>query len=386
MSTTVTILGSTGSIGISTLRVIRSLDEEFKIYGLSCHKSLSLFEEQISEFHPDVAAVSSKLIAESEEFKVLKYRYPEIEFLEGEEGIVELSTRKVSVLISAIVGSAGLKPTISAIPYAKRIALANKETLVMAGEIFIKKVQEYNTELIPIDSEHSAIFSLIRDIEMSDIKRIILTASGGSLRERSIDELNEVTPENALAHPTWNMGSKITIDSATLMNKGFEVIESRYLFNIDYDYIDVIIHPESIIHSLVETVDGAILAYMSVPDMALPILNALVYPEKRENAFSELDLLNIGSLNFSPYDSRKFPALDLCYSVGRAGGTAPAVLNAANEVAVDAFLNKKISFTEMIKIVEKTVEHHSIISNPDITDIFNADIWAKETAKNIIKG
>ena len=386
MSTTVTILGSTGSIGISTLRVIRSLDEEFKIYGLSCHKSLSLFEEQISEFHPEVAAVSSKLIAESEEFKALKYRFPEIEFLIGEDGIIDLSCRNVNILVSAIVGSAGLKPSMSALPYVDRIALANKETLVMAGDIFITKTIEYNVELIPIDSEHNAIFSMLRKIELQDVKRIILTASGGSLRNCPVDKLCEVTPEEALNHPTWDMGDKITIDSATLMNKGLEVIEAHHLFNIDYESIDVIMHPESIIHSMVETVDGAIYAYMSVADMALPIFNALTYPTKRENIFAALDIVEIGKLNFYASDSKRHPALKLCYDAGIAGGTMPAVLNAANEIAVMSFLKKDIIFSDIIKVVENTISLHDIIYDPDIDEILYADTWARETAKYTIRG
>ncbi len=386
MSSNVTILGSTGSIGISSLRVIKSLDKEFAVYGLSCNKNLGLLEEQISEFHPRIVAVGSEDIIKSKNFIDLKKRYPDVEFLENEEGIIELSGRDVDILISAIVGSAGLKPTLNALPHVKRLALANKETLVIAGDIFIEKIKQYGVELIPIDSEHNAIFTLIQNIEQSEIEKIILTASGGSLKNKTIEELNTVSPEEALAHPTWDMGDKITIDSATLMNKGFEVIESHYLFNIDYDSIDVIIHPESIIHSMVETIDGAILAHMGIPDMVFPILSALTYPQKRKNPFGRLDLTKIGNLSFHQYDSKRFPALDLCYHAGRTGGTMPAVLNAANEIAVDAFLKKRIFFQDIVKIVEKIIELHKLIANPGIDDIFNADTWAREKANSLIKG
>ncbi len=386
MSARVTILGSTGSIGISSLRVIKSLKGEFTVCGLACNRNIDLLEKQISEFHPEFAAVAAGGEDETKKLGNLKKRFPETRFFTGDDGITELAGQNADIVISAIVGSAGLRPSLAAIPHARRIALANKETLVIAGDIFMEEIKKHGTELIPIDSEHSAIFSLIRNIKKPDIKRIILTASGGSLKNKPAEELHTVTPEEALAHPVWNMGNKITIDSATLMNKGFEVIESHHLFNIDYDSIDVVIHPESIIHSMVETIDGSIMAHMGVPDMAFPILNALTYPERRENPFERLDLLKIGSLNFLPYDRKKFPALELCVQAGKTGGTMPAVLNAANEVAVNQFLGKKIIFTDIIKIVEKILKLHRVTQNPSLTDIFNADKWARETANKILKG
>ncbi len=386
MTSKVTILGSTGSIGISSLRVIKSFDEEFCVYGLSCYSNLQLLERQIVEFNPSVVAVGSNEAVNSKEFTDLIKKFPKIEFLDNEEGIIELAKRDIDILISAIVGSAGLRPTLSALPHAKRIALANKETLVMAGDIFMDSIEKHGVELIPVDSEHNAIFTIIQNIEKPHIKRIVLTASGGSLKNKPIDELKSVSPEEALAHPTWNMGDKITIDSATLMNKGLEVIETRHLFNVDYNSIDVIIHPESIIHSMVETIDGAMIAHMGIPDMAFPILSALTYPNKYENSFGKLDLLEIGSLNFRPFDTNRYPALDLCYQAGKTGGTMPAVLNAANEAAVSAFLKKKIFFTDIIKIVEKIIELHNLTHNPDLSDILNADKWARKTAFNLIKG
>ena len=382
----VTILGSTGSIGISTLKVLRVLAGEYQVYGLSCQKNLSLLEAQIEEFHPRVVAVGSPEIARSERFTGLTNRFPEIEFLIGGEGIEELASREVDVLVSAIVGAAALRPTLSAVPHVRRIALANKETLVMAGDIFISEVRAHEVELIPIDSEHSAILSLMQNLNRSDIARIILTASGGSLRDKTIDEMRDVTPEEALAHPNWDMGSKITIDSATMMNKGLEVIEAHHLFAVDYSQIEVVIHPESIIHSMVETSDGALFAHMGVPDMAHPILYSLVYPERRKNPFGRLDLETLGRLSFSPFDNSRYPALKLCFTAGRLGGTMPAVLNAANEVAVDSFLEKRILFTDIIRIVEKTLEAHEKVDNPDIPAIFTADSWARENAMSLIRG
>lgn len=386
MTSTVTILGSTGSIGLSSLRVIDALGGDFNVRGLSCHSNLDLLEKQIIKYKPALIAVCSPEALYSEQFKKLEKKFPDTEFLHGEDGVIELARRGADIMISAIVGSAGLKPSLAAIPHVKRIALANKETLVMAGDIFMKEVEKHAVELIPVDSEHSAIFSLISNISKSDIRRIILTASGGSLMNRPADELHSVTPEEALAHPTWDMGSKITIDSATLMNKGFEVIESHHLFDIEYNSINIIIHPESIIHSMVETIDGAVYAHLGIPDMAFPIMNALSYPERRKNPFERLDLLKIGSLNFIPCEDGKFPSLALCYNSGRMGGTMPAVLNAANEVAVKAFLEKKIIFTDIIKIVEKILEIHSVITDPDLSAILEADKWARETAKSKIRG
>lgn len=386
MSSTVTVLGSTGSIGVSTLRVLKTLGGRFELYGLSCHRNISLLERQIGEFHPAVVAVGSEEAACGLEFEKLKRRHPDIEFLEGCDGILELARRDVDVVVSAIVGGAGLKPSLEALPHAGRMALANKETLVMAGDIFMRRVRDCNVELIPVDSEHSAVFALLENIKRKNIARIILTASGGSLRDRPVRELESVTPEEALAHPTWNMGSKITIDSATLVNKGLEVIEAHHLFNVGYDDIDVVIHPQSIIHSMVETLDGSVHALMSVPDMALPIMNALTYPEKVANPFGRIDFSRVGSLTFKSHEGGKYPALELCYSAGRAGGTMPAVLNGANEVAVGAFLEKRLRFTHIVKIMERVMALHSPLVDPGIDDIFSADAWARDMANRMIRG
>jgi 1-deoxy-D-xylulose-5-phosphate reductoisomerase len=385
MSKTVTILGSTGSIGVSTLRVVKFLDGEYRVYGLTCQKNITLLEAQIREFHPEAVAVESTEIVTSDEYRKLKKRYTEVEFLEGEDGVMELAGRQVDLLVSAIVGAAGLKPTLNAVKNCSRIALANKETLVMAGDIFTERIRSEKSELIPVDSEHSAVFSLLDNINSSHVERIILTASGGSLRNLPVEKMESVSPEMALDHPTWDMGNKITIDSATLMNKGLEVIEAHYLFGFEYERIDVLIHPESIVHSMVELVDGALHAHMGVADMALPILNAMKYPEKIRNDFGRLKLEEIGSLHFAVYDRKRYPSLELCYSAGKEGGTMPAVLNAANEVAVDAFLSKKIKFTDIVRVVDRTMNKLSNIKDPDIDDIITRDFESREISKSIIE-
>jgi 1-deoxy-D-xylulose-5-phosphate reductoisomerase len=385
MSKSISILGSTGSIGETTLRVVRFLKDEYSVYGLACRGNLSLLDRQIEEFRPVVVAVESPEAAASGEYLFLKKKYPETRFLEQGDGVVELAGMSVDVLVSAIVGAAGLRPTMASLGAAKRLALANKETLVMAGDIVKRELSGSGTEMIPVDSEHSAVFSLTGGLRPAEIERIILTASGGSLREVSLDDLDAVTPERALAHPTWDMGSKITIDSATLMNKGLEVIEAHHLFNMAYDAIDVLIHPESIVHSMVETVDGSIYAHMGVTDMVFPVLNALCFPEKRGNPFGRLRLESIGKLTFAACDRKRYPALDLCYAAGRRGGTMPAVLNASNETAVSAFLDGRIRFTDIVRIVEKTMDKQNVVDNPGLEEIFGADREAREIATGIIK-
>ena len=384
MSKTITLLGSTGSIGISALKVIRFLKGEFRVAGLSCRRNLSLLDDQIREFSPSCVAVESESAVQSDEYRALKKRHSGVRFYEGAQGIIEVAGTPVDVLVSAIVGAAGLKPSLEGIKSAGRIALANKETLVMAGDLFMSEIREKRVELIPVDSEHNAVFSLIKNLLPGELERIVLTASGGSLRGMAIDRFHEVTPEMALNHPTWSMGSKITIDSATMMNKGLEVIEAHHLFNVGYDRIDVIIHPESIVHSMVESIDGSIYAHMGIADMSFPILYALKYPEKVRNNFGRLDLEKLGSLNFYACEKERYPALDLCYTAGRTSGTMPAVLNAANEVAVEAFLSGKIHYSDIVRIVEKAMERHRTISSPCLEDILNADIESREISRSLI--
>lgn len=382
--TNLTILGSTGSIGRSALRVVRAMPERFTVYGLGCNRNLDILSKQIAEFKPLCVAVAD-ISGKESQYKDIKNKFPEVEFMEGTEGLVEMSRRECDLTISAITGSAGLIPSVAALDGCRRLALANKETLVMAGDIFMKMTKNKGVELIPVDSEHSAIFSLLNGLRTEDLYRIILTASGGSLRDYEGDSFDNVTPERALNHPTWSMGSKITIDSATLMNKGLEVIEARHLFNIDYDKIDVVIHPESIIHSMVETVDGAVYAHMGVADMALPILNAMTYPEKVKNSFGRLDFSSIKSLSFRDYDKIRFPALQLCYEAGRAGGVMPAVLNAANESAVYAFLDRRIRFTDIVPVVTECMNKVPAFPNPSIEDIILISREAGKKAESIIK-
>ncbi len=384
MSKTISILGSTGSIGETTLRVVRFLKDEFRVHGLACGGNLALLERQIHEFSPDAVAVGSPEAAASAGYRELRKKFPGTEFLEGEEGIAALAGRSVDVLVSAIVGAAGLKPTLASLGSAKRLALANKETLVMAGDIVKRELAASGGEMIPVDSEHSAVFSLTRGLAAKDIERVILTASGGSLRGTPVEDLRRVTPEQALAHPTWNMGSKITIDSATLMNKGLEVIEAHHLFDLPYDTIDVLIHPESVVHSLVETVDGAVYAHLGVTDMVFPVLNALTYPGKRENPFGRLKLEETGKLTFAACDHGRYPALSLCYEAGRRGGTMPSILNAANEVAVAAFLSGVIRFTDIVRIVAKTMEKQNVLDNPGLSEIVDADREARGRASGFI--
>ena len=381
----VSILGSTGSIGLSALRVIKTLPDKFRIYGLACNRNIEILSQQIYQFKPSAVAIGDKDLAVTDYVKQLIKDNQGVEFLFGEEGIIELASRTADIVISAIVGSAGLRPSIAALEGCKRLALANKETLVMAGNIFTALAAEKGVELIPVDSEHSAVFSLLCNLNRDEVERVILTASGGSLRDYPGESLEDVTPEIALKHPTWSMGSKITIDSATLFNKGLEVIEAHHLFNFSYDNIGVIIHPESVIHSMVETVDGAIYAHMGRTDMVFPIVNALTYPEKIKNSFGRLDLGAVGSLNFRGYDRLRFPALELCYHAGRTGGNIPAVLNAANEAAVYAFLDRKIRFTDIVEIVKKTIDSICTIERPDIKDIFESDSEARNIALSFIK-
>ena len=380
----ISILGSTGSIGLSALRVIKTFSSKFKIYGLTCNRNIDILSNQIAEFKPAVVAIGDKSAAATDFVKKLIKENRETEFLFGDEGIIELASRKTDIVISAISGSAGLQPSIAALDGCKRLALANKETLVMAGEIFTELTIKKGVELIPVDSEHSAVFSLLSNLKKNELEHIILTASGGSLKDYPTEKLKDVTPEIALKHPTWNMGNKITIDSSTLMNKGLEVIEAHHLFNCSYDNIKVVIHPESIIHSMVETIDGSVYAHMGKTDMVFPILSALTYPTKIKNPFGRIDFAETESLTFRKYDGNKFPALELCYYAGRTGGNIPAVLNAANETAVYSFLEKKIRFTDITDIVEKTMNAVDVKNNPDIKDIFESDCEAKNIALSFI--
>lgn len=368
----ISILGSTGSIGIQAADVVRRNKDKFKIVGLSTNKNIDLLYEQILEFKPQVVAVM-----DSDSAYRLKKRLKnnKTEVVTGLNGLMSVATLNDSQLILvSVVGISGLIPTLKAISCNKEIALANKETLVAGGEIVKKELEKSNSVMVPVDSEHSAIFQCLQgNKKESEIDKIILTASGGPFRGRTVEELNVITPEQALKHPNWNMGRKISIDSATLMNKGLEVIEAHWLFGVNYDKIDVVVHHQSIIHSMVEFIDGNIIAQLGVTDMRNPILYAFGYPERLPNITPKLDLVEVGKLTFEKPDKKTFRSLQLAYDAGSEGGTLPVVLNAANEVAVDLFLNGIIKFLDIPDIVEKSMMNHKTIKNPGIDDILETD-------------
>lgn len=376
-----TILGSTGSIGRNTLDVVSCNREDFKVVALTAGRNLDLLEKQIRSFSPEVVAVADKETADS-----LSKRINGVGILSGIEGINYVASHENSdLVISAIVGSAGLIPTLAAIKSGKTICLANKEALVMAGGIVMSEAKKNRVKIIPVDSEHSAIFQCIEGHKKSDIRRIILTASGGPFVNKSRIELNNITPKDALRHPNWNMGKKITIDSATLMNKGFEVIEACWLFGMPSEKIDVLIHPQSIVHSMVEFRDRSCLAQMSMPDMRGPISYALSYPDRLEDPIPGLELDKIESLTFKKPDNENFPCLSYAYDAIKAGGTMPCVLNASNEIAVHAFLNDRIGFNDIPVIIKKTIDSHTVKLHPILDDVLEADRWARKTAEKKIK-
>ena len=362
------VLGSTGSIGINTLEIARTFPDKLEIAGLSVNNNIELLEKQISEFHPAAVAVCNEKSASE-----LKKRIGNTcEVLTGDEGLLELTRRdNYDILLSALVGFAGLAPTIEAIKLKKRIALANKETLVTAGEIIINLCKKYGAELIPVDSEHSAIFQSLIGENENNIKKIILTASGGPFLNKT--ELENVTVEDALNHPNWKMGNKITIDSATMMNKGLEVIEAFWLFNLPKEKIEVLIHPQSVVHSMVEFCDGSIKAQLSMPDMKLPILYAITYPERYYFDTVKTDFKKISRLTFFEPDFNKFECLKIAYKTIEEGGTAPCILNAANEIAVEKFLAGKIKFTRIPEIINDALDNVAIRHNADLQTIIECD-------------
>jgi len=382
----ITILGSTGSIGRSALEIISSNKDEFRVVGLTAGKNISLLENQIRNFEPEVVAVADKAGAKELQKKLRKtLSYPEI--LSGKEGVASVAAYEGSdFVLSAIVGSAGLIPTLAAIQAGKTIGLANKESLVMAGRIIFRESKKNRVKILPVDSEHSAIFQCMQGRSKAAVKRIILTASGGPFAGKNKKSLDKITPADALRHPNWSMGKKITIDSATLMNKGLEVIEARHLFNLPPGKIDVLIHPQSIVHSMVEFSDCSILAQLSVPDMKGPIAYAMTYPRRLHNVLRDLSLHEIGTLTFQRPDTKRFPCLSYAYIALEAGGTMPSVLNAANEVAVHAFLRGLIKFSEIPVIIKKTMDSHSVMPDTDLDVIIDSDRWARKKAEEFIRG
>ncbi|HEY9062378.1 MAG TPA: 1-deoxy-D-xylulose-5-phosphate reductoisomerase [Pseudobacteroides sp.] len=369
MAKNISILGSTGSIGTQSLDVARNL--KIRVSGLSANGNLDLLEEQAREFMPKIVAINNDSLRD--ELKSRLKGLP-IEVLSGLEGLKAVAAMdEVDTVVTSIVGIAGLIPTMEAIRKGKDIALANKETLVTAGSIVMSEAKKYNVNILPVDSEHSAIFQCLMGNNLNKVSKLILTASGGPFRGRTCEELMEVTLKDALKHPNWVMGSKITIDSASLMNKGLEVIEAKWLFDISADRIEVLIHPQSVIHSMVEYCDGSVMAQLGSPDMRIPIQFALTYPDRSDNEFSKLDLLKTRSLTFEEPDLNSFPCLGLAFDALKTGGTMPAVLNAANEVAVGLFLEEKIRFIDIPAIIEKAMEKHQKNKNPSLEDIIEVD-------------
>ena len=380
----ISILGSTGSIGTQTLDVVRANRDKFEVVAISANSSINLLLEQIKEFKPKYVAVYNEASA-----KVLKEMIPSdinIEVLSGMEGLVTISSLdEIDVLLTAIVGMIGLVPTLEAIKKGKTIALANKETLVTAGQLVMEEAKKNNVKILPVDSEHSAIFQCLNGENNKEIESLILTASGGPFRGKTKSELLNVTKNEALKHPNWSMGRKISIDSSTLMNKGLEVIEAKWLFDVNTDKIDVVVHPQSIIHSMVQFVDSSIIAQMGCPDMKLPIQYALTYPDRILNDFERLDFSKLTSLTFEKPDLETFPCLKLAYDSLNMGGTYSAVLNAANEVLVNEFLEDKIGFYDIPYYIEKTLDAHKSISKPSLEEILHIDKWSRDFVKECIK-
>jgi len=380
----ITILGSTGSIGVSTLRVIKNNPEKYKVIALGAGKNIELLAEQIETFHPKAVAVLDENLALMLKKRLNSNRIPEILF--GSKGYKCLATMdEIDTIISAMTGAAGLLPTYAGICAAKNIALANKETMVMAGPLVMNKAKEMGVSVLPIDSEHNAILQSLQGHPREDLSRVILTASGGPFRDRSLKEMVSVTPAQALKHPNWSMGKKISIDSATMMNKGFEAIEAKWFFDLEMKQISILIHPQSIVHSMVEYTDGSVIAQLGIPDMMLPISYALSFPRHLENNLPPVDLDQIGSLTFKRPDMEKFPCLRLALQAAKHGGTMPVVLNGANEIAVEYFLNGNIRFLDIPNVVSKTMASHKRVSLDSIDTVLEADSWARNYALKFIK-
>lgn len=366
----ITILGATGSIGTQTVDVIKNHQDLFTCTAVSCASNINKLKEIL-----DILPVSYVAVSKEEDAIALKELYPNITFFFGERGLLEIATlNEVDIVLNAIVGFAGLLPTIEAIKKGKDIALANKETLVAAGHIIMPLCRKHHVKLLPVDSEHSAIFQSIQASPQAKINKILLTCSGGSFRDKTLEELKDVTVDQALRHPNWQMGAKITIDSATLFNKGLEVIEAHWLFDVDYDDIEVLIHPESILHSAIEFEDTAVIGQMGTPDMRLPIQYALTYPQRTRLAGAKrLSLTDLSVMHFSKPDTQRFRALDLAYEAGRTGGSMPCVLNSANEVANAYFREGKIAFLDIVTLVERAMRQHQVIPEPTLEEILTVD-------------
>jgi len=377
----VVLLGSTGSIGTSTVKVAEDLPDQVRLIGLAAGGNVGLLAEQTHVHHPSAISIADETLLP----ELSKCIPDTVEIFSGDEGLIHLATLpEADIVLIAIVGIAGLKPALAAIRAGKDIAVASKEILVMAGEIVMREARENGVKVLAVDSEHSAIFQCLDGKPVESIRSIWLTASGGPFRETPPEEFAEITVDQALKHPSWVMGRKITIDSATMFNKGLEMIEARWLFGVEMDCVKVVVHPQSVVHSLVEYVDGSMIAQMSTPDMCLPIQYALTHPERMANQRVQTNLASIGTLQFEEPDSERFPALDLARRAGEVCGTLPAVFNAANEVAVDAFCEGKLSFLGITKLVSDVMDQHQVITHPDLTQILESDQWARRHATVLI--
>lgn len=383
MTLKIAILGSTGSIGTNALRVIDALDSGYEVTALTAHRNVDLLAQQIEKYAPKVVAVADPDAARNLQARLGDHR---VEILTGSEGLTAIAEEgEIDIVLTAVVGAAGLPSALAAARAGKRLAIANKEPLVTAGELLTRTAKAHGCTLLPVDSEHSAVFQALLAGSPDEVERIILTGSGGPFRKCTPQDLDHVTREEALAHPTWTMGPKITIDSATMMNKALEIIEAHWLFDLPVAQIEVLIHPESIIHSLVEFVDGSLVAQLGHPDMCLPIQYALTYPRRLKGVSKRLRLEELGQMTFESPNLETFRALPLAYEVARAGGTAPAVFNAANEVAVHAFLTGKIKFTGILELVEHCLDKHDIKTDVSLEGLLDADAWARDQAQRRVE-
>jgi 1-deoxy-D-xylulose-5-phosphate reductoisomerase len=377
----ISILGSTGSIGCNTLRVVEAFGGEFAVVALSAGRNVERLAEQIERHRPELVSVETEECAARlrELLNAKSVAAPRI--ATGEAGLVEVATHgRARIVVGAAVGAVGLVPTLRAIEAGRRVALANKETLVIAGELMTGAAEKSGAEILPVDSEHNALHQCLRGERREEVRRLVLTASGGPFRTKTFEEMRRATVEEAMRHPTWAMGAKITVDSATLMNKGLEVIEARWLFGFDADRIDIVVHPESVVHSMVELIDGSVLAQLGVTDMRHAIQYALTYPARRQSQLPPLDLARLGPLHFEPPDPARFPCLELAYRALRAGGTHPAVLNAANEVAVGAFLGGRVRLTDIAEIIRRALDAHDARPSASLEAVLAADGEARTRA------
>jgi 1-deoxy-D-xylulose-5-phosphate reductoisomerase len=378
----IALLGSTGSIGMSTLDLVRQFPERFRVHGMVAGRNLKRLAVQVQEFSPECVAIKDP--ADIPRLRELLGHH-RVEILSGQKGATAVATASaVDVVVAAIVGGAGLVPTLMGLNAGKEIALANKEALVMAGEILVNAAKQKGTRLLPVDSEHSAIFQCLQGNHREEVDRIILTASGGPFLRTPLKRLHTVTVGQALKHPNWKMGQKITIDSATMMNKGLEVVEARWEFDMAPDRIEVVIHPQSVVHSMVRYQDGSVIAQLGIADMRIPIAYALTFPHRLKGSWKPLELTRQGELSFLPVEKKRYPALSLAYKALREGGTMPAVLNAANEVAVAAFLENRIGFRQIHRVIDKTMQNHTRKPAKDVDEILEVDRWAREKARSFI--